>query len=83
MSEDIKNGFLDDNSGNRSSKRLFGAIILTVALLLSVFTVIWDVLHTNIDIPAAEKILEILFISGTSLLGFGVIENFAKPKKNE
>lgn len=80
----MHNKFLEDSIGNKSSRRLFGAILLIIAIILSIFIVIFDVLCPKIDLPAVFKIIELMYITGGSLLGTGVVEFFGnKGKGNE
>lgn len=81
--ENKKLGFLDDNNGDRSSKRLFGAIILSVAIILSIAIIVIDLINplTNLC-DASLKVLEYMYISGTGLLGFGVLENLQIGRKS-
>lgn len=68
------NKYLEDVAGNKSSKRLWGSILFTVAIILAVYTVVASVaLGTLID-NNVFNILMVLFTSGTSLLGIGTFE---------
>lgn len=79
-----KLGFLEDDSGNRSSKRLFGAIILSTAIILSVVIIAIDLLNPMTNLcEASIKVLEFMYLSGTGLLGFGVLENLKVGRKND
>ena len=75
------NDYLQDTSGNRSSKRLWGSIILATAIVLSTIAVITSVFVGNIIDDNVVSILQGLFLTGTALLGFGVVEVFGKGKK--
>lgn len=75
------NDYLQDTSGNRSSKRLWGSIILLVALFLSVATTITSVYENNQIDDNVVSILQMLFFTGAGLLGIGVVEVFGKGKK--
>lgn len=75
------NNYLQDTSGNRSSKRLWGSIILATAIVLSIIVVI-NSLHVGNRIDDnVVSILQGLFLTGATLLGFGVVEVFGKGKK--
>ena len=75
------NDYLQDTSGNRSSKRLWGSIILSAGLVLSVATTITSVYENNQIDDNVVAILQMLFLTGGALLGFGVVEVFGKGKK--
>ena len=75
------NDYLQDTAGNRSSKRLWGSIILSVAIVLSIVVVITSVFLGNTLDDNVVTILQGLFFAGTALLGFGVVEGFGKAKK--
>ena len=75
------NDYLQDTSGNKSSKRLWGSIILSVGLLLSVATTITSVYENNPIDDSVVDILRMLFFTGGGLLSFGVVEVFGKGKK--
>jgi hypothetical protein len=68
-------GFLNDRDGNLSSKRLWRSIILSIAVLLSIFAFIVDV-FTSIELTAGLEILRMLFISGLVCLGLCTAEFF-------
>lgn len=76
------NGYLQDSSGNKSSKRLWGFIILGSAIFLSIFIVIYDVFY-NVELTIGIEILKFMFTSGSALLGIGVAENFIIRKKED
>ena len=75
------NNYLQDTSGNRSSKRLWGSIILATAIVLAIMAVITSVHVGNRIDDNVVSILQGLFLTGTALLGFGVVEVFGKGKK--
>jgi hypothetical protein len=69
-------GFLDDDFGNHSSKRLWGSITLGIGLILAITLFIVSIFFHIVDNTTCIKVLEFLFTSGTALLGIGVIEGF-------
>ena len=75
------NDYLQDTSGNRSSKRLWGSVLIGTAIVLSTAVVITSVYVGNKIDDNVVSILESLFFAGTALLGFGVAEVFGKGKK--
>ena len=75
------NDYLQDTSGNKSSKRLWGSIILSVAIVLSIAVVITSVYVGNKIDDNVVSILNGFFITGAGLLGIGVVEVFGKGKK--
>ncbi len=73
---------LEDSKGNRSSKRIFGAILITVALLCSITLFIISLLSGAPDANTAISVINMLLIAGGGLLGIGVFEKgIAKKKK--
>jgi hypothetical protein len=72
------NKFLEDNHGNKSSKRLCGSIILGMGIVGSV-VLFCKCFNTEIkDAQTALAIIQAFLTSGSALLGFGVVEFFAK-----
>jgi len=69
---------LQDAHGNKSSKRLWGTILLAVGLtmhtVLFVFAIQWGVK----DPATASGVASTLVLAGSGLLGIGVVEGFAK-----
>lgn len=68
------NKFLEDKNGNRSSKRLWGSILLSFALILSLILFIFSIYENNYNYDSAEFIITTLFSSGTLLIGVGTFE---------
>ena len=75
------NDYLQDTLGNRSSKRLWGSIILATAIVLAIIVVITSVYLGNKVDDNVVSILQGFFLTGTALLGIGVVEGFGKGKK--
>ena len=76
------NGFLHDANGDKSSKRLWGSIILAVAVLMSLILFGYSLHKGAVDADTATSIINAFFITGGSLLGVGVLEN-GVFKKND
>lgn len=66
--------FLTDNNGNKSSKRLLGASLLCVALIMAIVLFIGAILGYIKDPDTAISMMNTLCIAGSSLLGIGVFE---------
>ena len=75
------NDYLQDISGNKSSKRLWGSVLLGTAIVLSTAVVITSVYVGNKIDDNVVSILDGCFLTGGALLGFGVAEVFGKGKK--
>ena len=70
----IKNNFLEDAQGNKSSKRLWGSILLVIGVLFAITLFIFSVINAAQDPSTALRIIDIFLIAGGSLLGVGVFE---------
>ena len=70
----MKNKFLEDSNGNKSSKRLWGTIfgVITATMGLILFTVSFFCVIK--DSATAMKVFEISGLITGSLLGVGVLE---------
>lgn len=81
----MTNKFLEDQSGNKSSKRLWGSVMLGLGLCFSIVLFFYSLYQIAADSSTALNIIEALILSGTSLLGIGVIEFFKKKddKRND
>lgn len=73
-------GYLQDTKGNKSSKRLWGSILLGTGLLFSVILFIFSLYKGAVDSVTALNIINIFLISGGGLLGIGVFEKGIKEK---
>ena len=76
--EEVRRKFLQDNDGNESSKRLWGAILLATGVCMAVFLMTAGLAYGWISEMSATNILGSLFLSGAGLLGIGVVEKFTK-----
>ena len=70
----IKNNFLEDAQGNKSSKRLWGSILLVIGVLFAITLFIFSVINAAQDPSTALRIIDIFLIAGGSLFGVGVFE---------
>ena len=69
---------LEDNNGNASSKRLFGAVLLGSGLLFSAVLFGFSLFTGASDAHTAVSVINMLLISGGGLLGIGVFEKGIK-----
>lgn len=70
-----KLGFLQDNNGDFSSKRLSGTLLIACSILVGWFIVIFNACVGSCDLQWAWKVLEGFLTTATVLLGVGVLEN--------
>jgi hypothetical protein len=73
MSE-ITRKFLEDSKGNKSSKRLWGSILLVIGTLFSIILFFYSLKIGAKDADTALGIINTFLISGSSLLGIGIFE---------
>jgi hypothetical protein len=76
----MSNNFLQDATGNNSSKRLWGSIGFATALLMSVALFTTSILKGDSD--TALKVIYYVFAGAAVLFGFSVTEYFS-PKKSD
>lgn len=76
MSQKNPIGFLEDSNGDKSSKRLWGSILLAISIVLTCFLFFISIYKS--DTVTAIKTLEFLFVSGAGLLGIGVFEGWVR-----
>jgi hypothetical protein len=69
---------LTDSRGNKSSKRLWGSILLTIGVIFSVILFVYSLYRGAADAPTALGIINMFLIAGGSLLGVGVFEKGIK-----
>lgn len=73
--------FLRDSFGNKSSKRIWGSIIIGIGAIAGICLFIISVFFGGAGDPAtAISIINSFLLFGGSLLGIGVIEKFAIKK---
>ena len=77
MSE-VKQGFLAGFTGERSSKRLWGSILMTVTLIMGAVLFVFAMLADVHDSNVSMKVIELFLGSGCLLLGLGLVERFGK-----
>jgi len=76
----MTNNFLQDSKGNKSSKRLWGSIILGTGILFSKILFYYSLFKGAADAATALGIINIFLISGGGLLGIGVFEKAINKK---
>ena len=77
----MTNNFLQDSIGNKSSKRLWGSILLAVGIIFSSILFMYSLYKGAVDAATALGIINMFLISGSSLLGLGVFERKINIKK--
>lgn len=75
--------FLEDANGNKSSKRLWGSIILTAGIIGSAVLFYYSLHIGAKDAATALGIINMFLIAGSSLLGIGVFEKVVKEEKKD
>ena len=76
----MRNNFLEDSKGNKSSKRLWGSILLSTGIVFSAILFVYSLFLGAKDAATALGIINIFLISGGGLLGIGVFEKIGKSK---
>lgn len=76
----MTNKFLEDSKGNRSSKRLWGSILLSTGIIFSAILFGYSLFLGAKDAATALGIINIFLISGGGLLGIGVFEKIKESK---
>jgi len=76
----MRNNFLQDSKGNKSSKRLWGSILLSIGISFSVILFAYSLYKGAADATTALGIINMFLISGGGLLGIGVFEKGIKGK---
>jgi len=71
-----KQGFLTDADGAKSSKRLWGSILLTSGILMGFILFAYGIIKESASFPASMEVMQMFIISGSGLLGLGIFENF-------
>ena len=75
--------FLEDSKGNKSSKRLWGSILLGMGIAFSVILFFYSLQNGAKDASTALGIINMFLISGSSLLGIGVFEKVINCENKE
>ncbi|MHA1540287.1 MAG: hypothetical protein ACTSXQ_07415 [Alphaproteobacteria bacterium] len=75
--------FLEDTHGNKSSKRLWGSILLGTGMSFSIVLFIYSLSKGAADAATTLGIINMFLISGGSLLGIGVFEKGVKGAENK
>ncbi len=75
--------YLQDSKGNKSSKRLWGSILLGTGLLFSAILFAYSLYAGAADAVTALGIINIFLMSGGGILGVGVFEKGIKGNKKE
>jgi hypothetical protein len=74
----MTNNYLQDSQGNKSSKRLWGSILLSIGILFSMILFGFSLVNGAKDASTALGIINIFLIAGGSMLGIGVFEKAIK-----
>jgi len=69
---------LEDTNGNTSSKRVWGSVLLGIAVTMRVTLFILSIVRKIEDPTTAITASQTLLYTGGALLGLGVAENFGK-----
>jgi len=75
--------FLEDSRGNKSSKRLWGSILLTTGILFSAILFFYSLKTGAKDASTALGIINTFLISGSGLLGISVFEKAIKQEEGK
>ena len=70
----MTNKFLQDSKGNKSSKRLWGSVLLATGIIFSTILFVYSLYQGAADAATALGIINMFLIAGGSLLGIGVFE---------
>ena len=74
----MTNKFLQDSKGNKSSKRLWGSILLGSGIIFSIILFAYSLYQGAADAATALGIINMFLIAGGSLLGIWVFEKGIK-----
>lgn len=70
----VNNDIYKDSNGNKSSKRIYGAMLIIIAIILSIVLFSFS-LYTKVGDPAtATNVINGMYMLGGGLLGIGVFE---------
>jgi len=79
-----KNKFLDDSSGNKSSKRLAGLCLIAQGLIMKIILFIYALQNTvATDFDKLDLSCASLIYAGVGILGWGVFEGKSISIKKE
>ncbi len=81
MSDVQTTGYLEESPGVKSSKRLWGTILLSLGALIFVGVAIASLVFARNDVGAAIAAGTSLMVTGGGLLGLGVLEGIAGGAK--
>ena len=74
----MQNNYLQDSKGNKSSKRLWGSILLFIGIVFAMILFGFSLVTGAKDASTALGIINIFLIAGGSMLGIGVFEKAIK-----
>jgi len=72
--------YLQDSNGDKSSKRLFGSILLGIGIVMCAVLFSFSIVKPIGDPTTAKDIIQMVLTAGAGLLGLGVVEWFGKKK---
>lgn len=72
---------LEDKEGNKSSKRLFGALLMTTGLIMALVTFCVSLFHPLGDSATIIKLIAIVLGLGSGLDGLGIFDGVFGRKK--
>ena len=75
--------YLQDDKGNKSSKRLFGTVLCSVAIVMHICLFIFSLYHTVADTSTAFNVSLSLLTAGLGLFGITGIEKIMVKKDAE
>ena len=70
----------NDQNGNKSSKRITGISLLSGGGCMALTLFIFSLFKKVGDSETAIKVIQMILIAGSGLLGIGVVEFFGKKK---
>jgi hypothetical protein len=73
-----KTGYLEESPGVKSSKRLWGTILLSLGALIFVGVAVVSLFYGRNEVGAAVAAATSLLITGGGLLGLGVLEGLGQ-----
>jgi hypothetical protein len=77
------NCYLQDNHGNKSSKRLWGSILLSFGIIFAMILFCFSLTKGASDPQTASNIINIFLYSGGGLLGIGTFEKILGKEENK